>query len=124
MADSSAPAKKAARTFDLDAVMAQARSGAQERSKVDWSSEIEKTKEENELRIAEMKLKADKAARQMETTSGTKITNVGDGDDDDDDFGPAIALATASSADNGDDDNDSTDDDDDNPPQVRFAELC
>ncbi|UJR22908.1 hypothetical protein I4U23_025936 [Adineta vaga] len=114
MADpSAAPAKKAARVFDLDAMVAQARSGAQERSNVDWTNEIERTKEENELRISEMKLKADQAAKQMQkTTTTTNTTNDDNDDDDDDDFGPSISLATASAANN--EDESSEDDDDTN----------
>ena len=49
MSDPPTTAKKTARTFDLQAMLDQARSGAQERSKVDWTSEIEKTKEENRV---------------------------------------------------------------------------
>jgi hypothetical protein len=99
MADPLVPGKKAARTFDFQAMMEQARSGAQERSNVDWDSEIEKTKEENEIRISEMKLKANEAAKQMHISTNDK-TNAED-DDDDDDFGPSINLASASTADDG-----------------------
>ncbi|CAF1518830.1 unnamed protein product, partial [Adineta steineri] len=77
MADSSAPAKKAARTFDIQAMMDQARIGAQERSNVDWTNEIEKAKEDNELRIAEMKLKAEQAAKQIGNCQGKVITRDG-----------------------------------------------
>lgn len=118
MAEPSTAPKKAARTFDFEAMMAQARSGAQERSKVDWSTEIEKTKEENEQRIAEMKLKADHAAKQMEKPSGTRVSTNDDADEDDDDFGPAISLATTSHADNEGDTSDE-DDDNNNAVQVR-----
>ncbi|CAF1036585.1 unnamed protein product [Adineta ricciae] len=121
MADPSAPSKKAARVFDLNAMVAQARSGAQERSHVDWSNEIEKAKEENELRIAEMKLKADQAAKQMQKTTMNNAAS--NDDDDDDDFGPSISLATTSNADNedepsGDDDDDDEDDDNQNPSET------
>jgi len=97
MTDPSVPAKKTARTFDFQAMIDQARSGAQERTKVDWTNEIEKTKEENELRIAEMKLKADDAARKMHGSTNNNNIN-DDDDDDDDDFGPSLDLATASTA--------------------------
>jgi hypothetical protein len=106
MADSASTSKKAARTFDFQAMLEQARSGAQERSTVDWTNEIEKTKEENELRINEMKLKANEAAKKMQISTN----NVEEDDDDDDDFGPSIALATASTA---DDENSSSSDDED-----------
>jgi hypothetical protein len=106
MADSASTGKKAARTFDFQAMLEQARSGAQERSTVDWTNEIEKTKEENELRINEMKLKANEAAKKMQISTN----NVEEDDDDDDDFGPSIALATASTA---DDENSSSSDDED-----------
>ena len=99
--------KKAARTFDIQAMMEQARSGAQERSKVDWTNEIEKTKEENELRIAEMKLKADQAAKEM---------HIATDNDDDDDFGPSLDLATAPTA---DEEDKSSDDEETNPSEVR-----
>ena len=119
MADPPAPSKKAARVFDLNAMVAQARSGAQERSHVDWSNEIEKAKEENELRIAEMKIKADQAAKQMQKS--TINSTASNDDDDDDDFGPSISLATTSNADNEDETSDDDDDDDDNnqnPPET------
>jgi hypothetical protein len=113
MSDPASTNKKAARTFDLQAMLEQARSGAQERSKVDWTNEIEKTKEENELRIAEMKLKADEAAKKLQ--SSTNNNNADDDDDDDDGFGPSIALATTSAV---DDENSSSDDEDKTQPQV------
>ncbi|CAF1116459.1 unnamed protein product [Adineta steineri] len=111
MADSSAPGKKAARTFDIQAMMDQARIGAQERSNVDWTNEIEKAKEDNELRIAEMKLKAEQAAKQMSTKNSSSNN---EDDDDDDDFGPSISLATASTANNEDTD---SDEEDTRPPE-------
>lgn len=119
MADSStaAPAKKAARTFDFAALMDQARAGAQERSNVDWDSEIEKAKEENELRLAEMKLKANEATKKMQNPTNSSSAAATD-DDDDDDFGPSINLATATSADDNDNDDDSSDDDDKQQSQV------
>ena len=113
-----ASAKRAARTFDFEALMEQARTGAQERSKVDWDSEIEKAKEENESRLAEMKLKANDAAKKMpgSTNSSSAVD-----DDDDEDFGPSLNLATASTADDNDDDDDdnSSDDDDKQQAEVR-----
>ena len=91
MIDPSVPVKKVARTFNLQEMMDQARLGAQERSKVDWTNEIEKAKEENETRIAEMKLKAVEATRQMQiSTNSNRIDKV----DDEEDFGPSIELAT------------------------------
>ncbi|CAF5197986.1 unnamed protein product, partial [Rotaria sp. Silwood1] len=41
----------------------------QERTKIDWTNEIEKAKEENESRIIEMKLKADEAVKKMQTST-------------------------------------------------------
>ena len=102
--------KKTARTFDLQAMLEQARSGAQERTKVDWNNEIERTKEENETRIAEMKLKADEAARKLDLS-----TKHNHSDDDDDDFGPSLNLATKSTANDGED----SDDEEINHSQVR-----
>ncbi|CAF5170667.1 unnamed protein product, partial [Rotaria magnacalcarata] len=107
MSDPSAPGKKAARSFDFQSMMEQARKGAQERTTVDWNDEIEKAKEENESRIAEMKIKADEAVKKMQIPGNhkTKNTSIEDGeedDDDDDDFGPSIDLANASTADNED----------------------
>ena len=105
MADSSSAPKKTARHLDFQAMMEQARAGAQERSKIDWESEIEKSKEENDARIAEMKSRADEAAKkiQMKTTT----TNDHDDDDDDDYFGPSLNLAKTHADDNSsDDDND------------------
>lgn len=111
MSDPPAPAKKAARTFDLQAMLEQARLGAQERTNVDWTSEIEKAKEENESRIVEMKLRSQEAAK--------KITNsapANDAVDEDDDFGPSIDLATAPTA---EDENTSDEDEEDpNAPLV------
>ena len=121
MADSStaAPAKKTARTFDFAALMDQARAGAQERSNVDWDSEIEKAKEENESRLAEMKLKANEATKKMQNPTNSGSAAAAD-DDDDDDFGPSINLASAAPADdNDDDDNDSSDDEEKQQSQVR-----
>jgi len=100
MADPSVPSKKTARTFDLQAMVSQARSGAQERSKVDWNDAIEKTKEENEFRIADMKLKADQAAKKLQISSDNN--NINQDEEDEDDFGPSISLATTSTADNED----------------------
>lgn len=121
MTDSSASAKKTARTFDLQAMLEQARSGAQERSNVDWDDQIEKAKEENELRIAELKLKADEAARKMHLS--TNQNNSNDTDDDDDDFGPSLNLATKSTT-NDDDDNASSDDEEKNQLQVSESIEC
>ena len=115
MSDPAPTNKKAARTFDLQAMLEQARSGAQERSKVDWTNEIEKTKEENELRIAEMKLKADEAAKKLQNSTNNHHADDDDDDDDDDGFGPSIALATTSAV---DDENSSSDDEDKTQPQV------
>ncbi|CAF2596205.1 unnamed protein product [Rotaria sp. Silwood2] len=106
MTDPPASTKKTARTFDLQAMMNQARLGAQERTKIDWSNEIEKAKEENELRINEMKIKADEAAKKLQISTNNDNIN----DDDDDDFGPSIDLATAPTADN----EDTSSDDEDN----------
>lgn len=115
MADSEgSTTKKAARTFDLQAMLDQARAGAQERSKVDWNDEIEKTKEENESRIADMKLKADEAARKMHLTTNQNSSNA-DNDDDDDDFGPSLDLATKSTA----NEDESSDDEEKNQSEVR-----
>jgi hypothetical protein len=115
MSDPSITVKKAARTFDLQAMMEQARSGAQERTKIDWTNEIERAKDENETRIAEMKLKADEAAKKLQIS--TNSNNINEDDDDDDDFGPSIDLATASTADNGDS---SSDEEDKNQSQVEY----
>lgn len=124
MADSNGSGKKAARTFDLQAMLEQARSGAQERSKVDWEEQIEKTKEENESRIAEMKLKADEAARKMQVSTNQHKSN-SDDDDDDDDFGPSLDLATKSTANNDDEGgNDSSDDEEKNQSQVNESIKC
>ncbi len=109
MTDPAVSGKKAARTFDFQAMVDQARSGAQERSKVDWTNEIEKAKEENEIRIAEMKLKADEAAKKLHIS--TDNNNANEDDDDDDDFGPSITLATAPTADDGDTSSDEEDND-------------
>ncbi|CAM4813513.1 unnamed protein product [Rotaria magnacalcarata] len=116
MSDPSAPGKKAARSFDFQSMMEQARKGAQERTTVDWNDEIEKAKEENESRIAEMKIKADEAVKKMQIPGNhkTKNTSIEDGeedDDDDDDFGPSIDLANASTADNEDPSSDDEDED-------------
>ncbi|CAF1549117.1 unnamed protein product, partial [Adineta steineri] len=78
---------------------------------VDWTNEIEKAKEDNELRIAEMKLKAEQAAKQMSTKNSSSNN---EDDDDDDDFGPSISLATASTANNEDTD---SDEEDTRPPE-------
>ena len=120
MTDSNASAKKAARTFDLQAMLEQARSGAQERSKVDWDDQIEKAKEENESRIAELKLKADEAARKMHLSNNQNNGN--NDDDDDDDFGPSLDLATKSPT--NDDDNESSDEEEKNQPQVSESIEC
>jgi hypothetical protein len=111
MTDPRAPAKRTARTFDFQAMLDQARSGAQERSKVDWTNEIEKVKEENESRIAEMKLKAEQAAKNMHVPTNT----YNDDDDGDDDFGPSIQLASASTA---NEEEGSSDDEDKNESQI------
>lgn len=116
MSDPPVSNKKAARTFDLESMFEQARSGAQERTKVDWSNEIEKTKEENEIRIAEMKLKADQAAKKMNASANN--SNGDDDDVDDDDFGPSIDLATAPVADDGEASSD--EEADNSQPQVKF----
>ncbi len=113
MTDPAVSAKKTARTFDLQAMLDQARSGAQERTKVDWTNEIEKAKEENEIRIAEMKLKANEAAKK--NNMSTNNTNMNEDEDDDDDFGPSVTLATASTADDG---NSSSDEEERTQPQV------
>jgi hypothetical protein len=115
MTDPAVSGKKAARTFDFQAMVDQARSGAQERSKVDWTNEIEKAKEENEIRIAEMKLKANEAAKKTNMSTNNTNMNGDEDDDDDDDFGPSVTLATASTADDG---NSSSDDEERNQPQV------
>lgn len=112
------PSKKAARAFDFQAMLAQARAGAQERSSVDWDKEIEKTKEENESRIVEMKSKAEEAAKKMQAAPPTTITShFQPAEDDDDDFGPSLDLATKK--DNDGDENSSSDDDDDRPAEVK-----
>ena len=115
------PSKKTARTFDFQAMLAQARAGAQERSNVDWEKEIEKTKEENESRIVEMKSKAEEAAKKMQaapptTLSTSQFQPEGD-DDDDDDFGPSLDLATTKTNEEGD-----SSDDDDRPVEVKTRE--
>jgi hypothetical protein len=112
--------KKTARTFDLQAMVNQARSGAQERSKVDWTNEIEKTKEENESRIAEMKLKADEAAKKLHISTNNNNGHEDDDDNDEDDFGPSLDLATAPIADDGDT---SSDDEDKNQSEVEEKYL-
>lgn len=109
------PSKKTARTFDFQAMMEQAKAGAQQRSNVDWDKEIEQTKEENEIRINEMKNKADEAAKKIQTAATTSQYPTGD-DDDDDDFGPSIDLATKN--DNAEE-NSSDDDDDGRPAEVK-----
>jgi len=106
MSDPSTAVKKTARTFDFQAMMEQARSGAQERSNIDWTNEIEKAKDENETRIAEMKLKADEAAKKLQLSTNNNNINE---NDDDDDFGPSIDLATTSTADNEDTSSDEED---------------
>jgi hypothetical protein len=123
MADSTtaAPAKKTARTFDFTALMQEARVGAQERSNVDWDSEIEKAKEEGESRLAEMKLKANEAAKKMQISTNTSSSSATA--DDDDDFGPSINLASAPTADDSDDD-DSSDDEDKQTSQVGRSHDC
>ena len=98
--------------------MEQARLGAQERSKVDWDSEIEKAKEDNDSRIAQMRSKADEAAKKMHIPTDDKLP----ADDDDDDFGPSLALASSSTADDNDDDDSSSDDDDKNQARVSSIE--
>jgi len=114
MSDPSTAVKKTARTFDFQAMMEQARSGAQERSNIDWTNEIEKAKDENETRIAEMKLKADEAAKKLQLSTNNNNINENDGDDDDD-FGPSIDLATTSTGDNEDT---SSDEEDKNQSEV------
>ena len=96
--------------------MEQARLGAQERSKVDWDSEIEKTKEDNESRIAQMRSKADEAAKKMHISTDDNHQAA----DDDDDFGPSLALASASTA----DDDDSSSSDDDDKAQARVSSIA
>ena len=130
MTDSSSVAvKKAARTFNLQDMMEQARLGAQERSKIDWTSEIEKTKDENESRIAEMQSKANEAAKQIHLSKDDIGENSkdkhDDDDDDDEDFGPRLDLATAPTA-NDDDDNDDTssDDEEKDPSKVNKTDSC
>lgn len=103
------PPKKAARVFDFQAMMEQARMGAQERTKVDWDAEIERAKEENETRILELHQKAKEAEKKMQTTGGQPLSN--DDDDNDDDFGPSLDLATTSTK------NDESDDDEE-PSEV------
>jgi hypothetical protein len=123
MTDSTATGKKSARTFDFQAMLDQAKAGAQERSHVDWTSEIEKAKEENETRLAEMKSKANEAAKKMHTNT------INNNDDDGEDFGPSIDLAnmsadttTTSSNNNNNDDDDSSDDEDGQQSQV--CSIC
>ena len=117
MTEPPAATKKTARTFDFQAMMEQARLGAQERSTVDWDSEIEKAKEDNDARIAQMRSKADEAAKKMYIPTDDKLQA---GGDDDDDFGPSLALASASTA---DDDGDSSSDDDDKN-QARVSSMA
>lgn len=113
-----APAKKAARVFDMQAMMDQARKGAQERSTVDWSNEIEKTKQENESRIAEMKIKADEAAKKMQHPTNNNYNSNAieqeEDDDDDEGFGPSIDLAAAPAPNDED-----TSSDEEDPSKVR-----
>lgn len=106
MTDSSNSSKKTARTFDFQAMLEQARAGANERSTVDWNTEIEKAKEEGEHLIEQMKVKADEAQKKIDAVAN-KAGNSADDDDDDDYFGPPMKLATtASTADSSDDDDD------------------